>query len=78
MLPVMIAKVLFVDVFLGANKLKAVGSHLDRTQLELKPQIKKLWLRSCQTDSRFWFQNVASECVVVTPEGIPKGDTGTA
>ena len=23
-----------------------------------------------------WFQNVARECVVVTPEGIPKGDTG--
>ena len=34
MLPARIAEGLFVDVLLGANKLKAVGACLDITRLE--------------------------------------------
>ena len=36
MLPAMIAEGLFVEVLLGANKLKVVGAHLERTQLEIR------------------------------------------
>ena len=36
MLPAMIAEGLFVDVLLGANKLKAVGSRLDITRLVIR------------------------------------------
>ena len=74
--PAMIAEDLFVDILLGANKNKAVGALPDKKRLKLKLRTKKLWLRSCQTNSRCQFQSVARDCVVVTPEGIPKGDTG--
>ena len=36
MLPAMIAEGLFVDVLLGANKLKAVGARLDMTWLKIR------------------------------------------
>ena len=36
MLPAMIAEGLFVDVLLGANKLKAVGARLNITRLEIR------------------------------------------
>ena len=78
MSPARIAEGLFVDILLGSNKLRAVGARLERTRLEIRATDLKALLRSCQTIIRCWFQNFARECVVVIPEGKPKGDTGTA
>ena len=36
MSPAMIAEGLFVDVLLGANKLKAVGARLNITRIEIR------------------------------------------
>ena len=42
-LPAMIAEGLFVEAFLGANKLKAVGTCLEIIWLKIRATDKKAW-----------------------------------
>ena len=58
-LPVLVADGLFLDVFLGANWLKAVGACLDVSQLELVVDSEKLKLKKLPTQVRtLWGQGL--------------------